>query len=226
MEIYFCTVIYFALLYFVVGRVFLKCCLALEKGGCLSKIVMVAPLKDRKRREQQNSLASVMVFGISGILLVLLIRNHLAELKPDTYLNVTAGVFILNLWNEVYFFLIHKMLHQPFFYRSIHKTHHQSKVPSVFSVYSFHPIEALLLSAVPLTIAPFVNLSSYAYLLYPLTSVLLNYAGHCNYRFGNGNGNSLAHFGSRHAAHHFKNTAKFGFVTGFIDHLTAQKPRT
>ena len=48
-----------------------------------------------------------------------------------------------------------------------------------------------LLSTVPLTLILFCPLSPLALGIYSLTSILLNFAGHSNVRFGNGSGNAV-----------------------------------
>ncbi|MGB3946481.1 MAG: sterol desaturase family protein, partial [Bacteroidia bacterium] len=91
-----------------------------------------------------------------------------------------------------------------------------------YSVYSFHWLEALLLSTVPLTIVPFIPFSFISIALYPLTSILINYSGHCNYRFGNGNGKSWSLFGTNHNEHHFKNKKNYGFLLQFFDTINSK----
>jgi sterol desaturase/sphingolipid hydroxylase (fatty acid hydroxylase superfamily) len=112
----------------------------------------------------------------------------------------------------LHFFAVHWLMHRPLMMRKVHYIHHQSKVPTVYSIYSFHWIEAVLLSSVPLTILPFLPISFVAVALYPIASVLINYAGHCNYRFGSGHGPGLFKFGTNHNEHHFRNKKNFGFL--------------
>jgi sterol desaturase/sphingolipid hydroxylase (fatty acid hydroxylase superfamily) len=176
--------------------------------------------------EISHSLHSIFVFGFSGIALVYLVRTGRIALLPDTFANVILGIFFLTAWNELYFFTIHRLMHLPFFYRRVHKIHHQSKIPTVYSVFSFHWFEALLLSGVPLTICPFFAFSPLAIFLYPLSSILLNFAGHCNYRFGKGTGASWQLFGTRHSQHHFRNTQNYGFATHFFDWLLSSNKKS
>ena len=140
-------------------------------------------------------------------------------LLPDTVFNILSGIVILSLWNEVHFFIVHRIMHLPFFMKNVHYIHHRSKVSTVYAVYSFHWFEAFLLSTVPLTIMPFIPFSPFAIFLYPLASVLLNYSGHCNYRFGKGNGKSWIFFGTHHNQHHFKGRKNYGFALNFLDRL-------
>ena len=216
-EVYIITVIYFLLLYFLVGYLFLLTCKLLEKRGLLELITKTDNPNKNLLYEIKYSVLSIFVFGISGIVMVCIIRKGIIQTLPETLLNTLTGLMILTLWNEVHFFIVHRLMHLPFFYRTIHKIHHRSKIPAVYSVYSFHWIEALLLSTVPISIAPFIDFSVTAIFLYPLASILLNYAGHCNYRFGHGVGANWKLFGTRHANHHYKNNGNYGFVTNILD---------
>ena len=103
--------------------------------------------------------------------------------------------------------------------RNVHYIHHKSRVSTVYSVFSFHWLEALLLSTIPLTIVPFIPFSIVAVFIYPLVSILLNFAGHCNYRFGDGKGTSWKLFGTYHNEHHSRGRKNYGFSLNFLDKL-------
>ncbi|WP_371735312.1 sterol desaturase family protein [Zobellia sp. B3R18] len=110
-------------------------------------------------------------------------------------------------------------MHQKFMMRHVHFVHHKSRIPTVYSVFSFHWVEALLLSTVPVTIAPFVPFSIIAIFIYPLISILLNFAGHCNYRFGSGKGKGWKLFGTHHNEHHSRGRQNYGFALHLLDKI-------
>ncbi len=217
------TFLYFMVLYFGIAPLFNGVCKLLFSKNLLHKIVLKEATKKQILFEQKHSLKSILIFGTSAIPIIYLMRLGVITFLPNTLLNVLVGLLILNLWNEVHFFVVHRIMHLPFFMKNVHYIHHQSKVPTVFSVYSFHWLEALLLSTVPLTIAIFVPLSTLSIALYPLASVLLNYSGHCNYRFGNGTEKSWFLFGTHHNEHHYKNRKNYGFLSPFLDYLTSKQ---
>lgn len=213
------TLGYFLFLYFAIGPLFQYICKVLYRKKLLEKIAPGEVSKEQLSFEIGHSLRSIILFGFSGIPIIYLIRKGSITLLPDTIVNIITGIIILTIWNEIHFFIVHRIMHLPFFMRKVHAVHHRSVVPTVYSVYSFHWFEAVLLSTVPLTIAPFVPLCALSIALYPLASILLNYAGHCNYRFGNGTGPSWKTFGTRHAEHHFKRSKNYGFATHLLDWL-------
>ncbi|MEI7978346.1 MAG: sterol desaturase family protein [Bacteroidota bacterium] len=214
---------YFIFIYFVIAPSFNGMCKLLARKKLLHKITLKEVTKKQLLFEIKHSFSSIIIFGISIIPIVFLIRQGTIHLLPNTVFNFVLGLLILNLWNEVHFFIIHRILHMPFFMSKVHYIHHQSKVPTVYSIFSFHWFEAILLSTVPLTIALFIPFSFLSIAFYPITSALINYAGHCNYRFGNGSGKSWLLFGTNHNEHHYKNKNNYGFLLNVFDKLISQK---
>lgn len=218
-NLYLLGFLYFLFLYFALAPSFLAICSWLTKKNILNKIVDKEIPAKQIRYEKMHSFGSIIIFGFSSLPIFYLIRVDFITLLPNSIMNVLLGVIILTIWNEIHFFIVHRIMHLSFFMRNVHVVHHRSNIPTVYSVYSFHWFEALLLSTVPLTIVPFLPFSPVAIFLYPLASVLFNYAGHCNYRFGNGTGKSWKLFGTNHNDHHFKAKKNYGFVSNMIDKL-------
>ncbi len=213
------TIGYFLLLYFGLGYVFNSCCKWLYKKKWINKIEEKDPNPTQIKREIKNSIISILVFGFSGLPIVYLLRKSYITVIPDTFLNVVVGLVILTLWNEVHFFIIHRLLHTPYLMRKVHFKHHASTTPTIYSIYSFHWFEALLLSTVPLSVLWMGSFPIMAFALFPIVSILLNFAGHCNYRFGNGKGNALSLFATRHNEHHTKRAKNYGFALFLLDKL-------
>jgi Delta7-sterol 5-desaturase len=159
----------------------------------------------------------MLMFSLTSVIFIYLVRHGIFKLSPDSISHTLFGVTLLTLWNEVYFFIIHRLMHIPFMMRRFHHIHHRSVTPSVYSVYSFHWFEAFLLGNVPLTLAPFISFSALTLVFYPLASILINFAGHCNHRFGDGNGSSWLTFGTTHNTHHAKGAKNYGFATFLLD---------
>ena len=217
--IYLLTFFYFLLLYFGVGSLFQWCCQWLQRIGLVSKIVD-QPVKQKQIKfELWHSFKSIVLFGFSILPIIYFIRTGHIILLENTALNIVIGLVVLNVWNEVHFFLVHRLMHFPFFMRHVHYIHHKSRIPTVYSVYCFHWLEATLLSSVPLIIALMMPFAPLAIALYPLASILLNFAGHCNYRFGNGKGKSWLLFGTNHNDHHAKGKQNFGFASDLLDQI-------
>ncbi|MET4080351.1 lathosterol oxidase [Pedobacter sp. UYP30] len=213
------TFAYFLFLYFGIGFLFLSICKILERKRLLNKIEGKKVSNEQITFEIKHSIKSIIVFGFSIIPIIYLIRIDTINLLPNTWLNILIGLIILTLWNEVHFYIAHRIMHQKFMMKHFHFIHHKSKTPTAYSVYSFHWVEALLLSTMPLTIVPFIPFSIIAVFTYPLVSILINFAGHCNYRFGDGKGTSWTLFGTYHNEHHSRGRRNYGFSLNFLDKL-------
>ena len=223
-QIYGLVLGYFLFLYLGLAPAFLKACQFLASKGWLNIIIDKPISSQQQNYEIKHSLLSIFIFGFSALPVIYFIRNGQIVLLPDTFLNILSGLILLTLWNEVHFFVIHRLMHLPFFMKYVHLVHHKSHIPSVYSVYSFHGVEAMLLSTVPLTITPFVHIAPTAIMLYPLASILLNFAGHCNYRFGKGTGSRWKLIGTYHNEHHAKGRKNYGFASDFLDNLYSKMP--
>ena len=85
---------------------------------------------------------------------------------------------LLYVWNDIHFFVIHRVLHWKPLYRTVHIWHHRSVITTPFSAYSFHPVESFLLGSVmPLALAMHA-FSPWALLGLTVMSLLLNVGGH------------------------------------------------
>ncbi|MCF6351011.1 MAG: sterol desaturase family protein [Flavobacteriaceae bacterium] len=207
----------------MVAPLFLWLCKVLANKNIIHRIIAAFASKNQIQFERLHSLKSIFIFGFSILPVIYLIRKDIVILLPNTFINILIGILILTIWNEIHFFIVHRIMHIPFFMKKVHRIHHKSKIPTVYSVYSFHWFEALLLSTVPITIIIFIPFSPLAIFLYPLCSILLNYAGHCNYRFGNGKGKNWYLFGTLHNEHHYTLRKNYGFASNILDKLFVKR---
>jgi Delta7-sterol 5-desaturase len=57
-----------------------------------------------------------------------------------------SSIFIILLFYETYYYWLHRWMHLPSVFRIVHKVHHESIHSTVFTSFSFHPLEAILQS--------------------------------------------------------------------------------
>jgi Delta7-sterol 5-desaturase len=210
----------FLLLYFGAATVTWLLTRGLFPALGIGAIVDKRTLRDGQiGREIVRSLISVMVFGVYGLVTFLAWRNSLVqiELHPSWY-KVVGDVALLLAWNEVHFYFMHRLLHTRWLYRHVHRIHHESVVPTPFSTYSFHWLEAVLLGSVMILPMLFFKFSVVALLVLPVMSIAFNSIGHCNY-------NVFASHPSMHSAslehsqHHLRVSGNYGFYLPFLDTL-------
>ena len=61
-----------------------------------------------------------------------------------------ALFFLVPLFREVHFYLVHRLIHWPPLYRTVHKLHHKNVNPGPWSGLAMHPVEHLLYFSVVL----------------------------------------------------------------------------
>lgn len=225
-ELFWMTILYFSILYFGLGWIYWKICRFFLRQGWMEKINERPYSREQLRFELRQSLISIVVFGFSTLPLAYLIRIQVIHPAAPSLTNILLGLMILTFWNEIHFYLVHRIMHLPWLMKKVHHIHHRSVVPSVFSVYSFHPLEAFLLSSVLITIAPFYPFPTAALMLFPTVSILINFSGHSNYRLALKTNKKWLLFATKHNDHHGKAGREFGFMTNFMDDLFTPKNQT
>jgi sterol desaturase/sphingolipid hydroxylase (fatty acid hydroxylase superfamily) len=211
--------LYFILLYFLFAFLFEKGITLLAKKKWISKIDHRPLMEDQEKKEKRNSVLSMLIFGLHTIPVLWVIRMNWTTVWEDTPLLILASLVIVFLWNEIHFFMVHRLLHIPYFMKTVHKVHHRSRTPTIYSIFSFHWFEAFLLGTVSLTYILIFPFSPLVLGIFPIVSIVLNFIGHCNYRFGNGTGRSWKLFATHHNEHHGKGRQNFGFAINWLDKL-------
>ena len=186
----------------------------------IGAIVDSRPLKDGQiGREIRRSLVSIAVFGAYGVLTLEVWRTGLIHVDfHASWLKVASDLALFFVWNEIHFYCIHRMLHTRWLYRHVHRVHHESVVPTPFSIYSFHWLEAVLLGSVMILALMVFRPSVEALIGLPLTSLFFNTVGHCNY-------NVFAYHRSIHSAavqhsnHHLRVAGNYGFYLPVLDRV-------
>jgi sterol desaturase/sphingolipid hydroxylase (fatty acid hydroxylase superfamily) len=126
---------------------------------------------------------------------------------------------MLAIWNDVHFWLNHRLLHTRWL-RRFHGPHHRSVVTTPWATYSFHPIEAAMLGNVILLPMLLHDFSFWSLASVPLFSLFFNSVGHSNYDFFPRV--SYSHWfaaSRRHHLHHACHGGNYGFQFTFMDRL-------
>ena len=171
-------------------------------------------------RELALSSLSILIFGCGMIFPWGLLQLGWAHLTPAASAQrIALEIFALLIWNDVHFWLNHRLLHTAWL-RRFHVPHHRSTVTTPFSTYSFHPIEALMLGNVILLPMLVHDFSFWALFSVPLFSLFFNCIGHANYDFFSKV--SYQHWfaaSRRHHLHHACYHGNYGFQFTFMDRI-------
>jgi len=170
------------------------------------------------KNEILRSFLSIIMFSVLALWMCQALKSGIYKFVYDfNVLTYLIEVVTLFFWNEIYFFVVHKLFHTKQLYK-YHLDHHYSFVPSPFSAYSFHWSEGLLLGAVMPVIMFFHDFQFYAIMTLPIMSIVLNALGHSNLDFFPKAGiNSLLSFSKRHSLHHQNPHKHFGFFLPWLD---------
>ncbi|MCW5603788.1 MAG: sterol desaturase family protein [Burkholderiales bacterium] len=131
------------------------------------------------REELLLSALSILIFAAQAVGLVWILRAGWLAIDWHRPLwHLTWELPVLYFWNELHFFVVHRLLHWQPLYRSVHVWHHRSVITTPFSAYSFHPAESFLLGTVMPLALVFHAFSPWALLGLTVMSLLLNVGGH------------------------------------------------
>ncbi|MFT4565616.1 MAG: lathosterol oxidase [Saprospiraceae bacterium] len=191
-----------------------------------SRIISSKYPKDQQVREIIWSGISSILFAIIGVLMIMAWQSGITRIYTDWatyplwYIPI-SGLLAL-LMHETYYYWLHRWFHHPSVYRYLHKVHHDSINTSVWTSFSFHPIESIL-QAIIIPLITFVipmHLSVLLFLLIFMTiSAIINHAGveifpaswfnHplCKYFIGS----------THHDLHHRRFTKNYGLYFTFWD---------
>ena len=186
----------------------------------VGEVIDQRPLYPHQIRDEiLHSLVSIAIFGLYSVLTVYLDRISWLHIHWEVnWLRLPVDLLVFGLWNEVHFYLCHRLLHTRWFYARVHKVHHKSVVPTPFSTYSFHWFESILLGSVMITGMVFYVFTIPALILAPLESLILNTLGHWNYDpFPEKPLENLLAASRRHSLHHGRVTGNFGFMLPYLD---------
>ena len=139
---------------------------------------------DQLKKELYWSCISAGLFAVIGIGTVILWqRGYTAvysavDAYPIWYIPIS--VFLVLFIHDTYYYWLHRWMHRPRIYRYFHEVHHKSIHASVFTSFSFHPLESFMQAIVIPIIIMIIPIQVYALLfvlLFMTLSATINHAG-------------------------------------------------
>lgn len=173
---------------------------------------------------------SLFTFGVGAIFASIMLYLSLHG-YTKIYTNIddypiffaVAGIFIVWLIDDAWFYFVHRLLHHPAIFRHVHLVHHKSVDVNPFTSSSFHWIEPFLLTAWIFPVAFLMPIYAPVLGLIQLLGLLDNVKSHLGYEFypANFNKGPLRYFTSStyHNMHHRKFTGNYGVHFRFWDKL-------
>ena len=128
----------------------------------------------------------------------------------SSFMSYVLGTILLYLWADAHFYWTHRLLHTQWFYKKVHKVHHESYNPDPFSGLSMHWFE----SAVYFSAAPLIKLIVPLHMFRTLSIGLILFPLEGHWGFGNWEKEASVN----HYIHHSKFNWNYG-SSPMWDHL-------
>lgn len=178
------------------------------------------------RREIGHTLVTMLAGTASAGTVIGLHAAGLARLTeaPVPPLTVLAWVVSALVFNDLWFYGWHRLLHHPKLFRHVHVVHHRSVDVNPFTSYSFHAVEAVILGAWIVPAAVFLPVPMAAVGALQVFGLANNVMSHLGYEF-------LPRWILRvpllrwtntatfHSLHHTRSRGNFGLHTRLWDRL-------
>lgn len=190
------------------------------------KIQKFFPAKAIVLSEVSHSVVSTVVFGIFMLLILYLKSIGLTRIYNDLdeygYGYLLFSFIFLVCFHDTYFYWTHRLMHHRKLFRLVHQVHHQSRNPTPWASFSFHPLEAIIEFAfLPIAVfcIPFHPLAIAAWSFW---MIAWNVMGHLGFELFPKNAiyhpvwkwfNTSTH----HNLHHQRSQGNFGLYFNFWD---------
>jgi Delta7-sterol 5-desaturase len=157
----------------------------LLKKSFNSRFLHKKKLKSKQfKKEIYWSAISGLIFGGFAVLFYYLFLNNYTEiyndinLYPKWYIPISVLLFLF--LQDTYYYWAHRWMHLPKIYKYFHLVHHKSIHTSVFTSFSFHPLETILQAIFFPLVVLFLPIHLYAFLIVlglMTISATINHAG-------------------------------------------------
>ncbi len=135
--------------------------------------------------ELKNSVLTMIIFALTGAGVVWCAKHGYGRIYLDVaergvpYLLFSTVAAIL--MHDTYFYFTHRGMHHPKLFRWVHAVHHESRNPSPWAAYNFHPLEATVQAGILPLIIFTLPIHPIALGLFLMYVMVLNVLGHLGY---------------------------------------------
>ena len=179
-------------------------------------------------REIKCSLISMLVLALFSLPVVICYQNGYTVLystiMPRGWIYFFGSIVICILINDTYFYWLHRFMHLKAVFPLVHKTHHLSKTPTPWAIYSFSPVETFIDFAIFPLLIFFVPLHIVAIGIVIGYNHFMNLGGHFGFEFVpvKWHRHWLFRYGlsvTHHDMHHSKVNCNYGLYFNIWDRL-------
>ena len=112
------------------------------------KLMQREPHPETVRKELYWSLFSSIIYAVpAAVVIELFVQGKTAiYLQWDQYpiWYIPFSVFIYLFLHDTYFYWTHRAMHFKKVFSLVHRVHHESRPPTSFAAFSFHPLESII----------------------------------------------------------------------------------
>lgn len=212
--------------YFVLSGFLYYLCRFLDRKGFKKRISEKRSDVSHVKSDVMASIISSFIFALSGTWMIALWRaGELKIYHSLESIEVIKGavvLFALMFLQDTYFYWTHRLLHLPQFFKRFHLTHHYSTLPTAWTSFSFHPVEALLQAIILPVLLLLIPTNWIVLLIYLSLMTFLGLVNHLGYEFYGEifrKNSILANLisATHHQIHHTNFTRNFGLYFTFWD---------
>lgn len=172
--------------YFIVALIgFLIFYVIFRRKFFFRKIQQKFPANSDYLRELGYSLLTMLIFSS----VIVFLNNPTIVIYTTRYQSIDEygwfyyfSVFpILFIMHDLYFYIMHRIMHHPSLFKYIHLVHHKSTNPSPWAAYAFHPLEAIIEQGIVVIFYFTLPIHISHLAIFFLFSIIYNVYGHLGY---------------------------------------------
>jgi lathosterol oxidase len=179
-------------------------------------------------REILHSLQTTLIILVAGVLILQSPFSQYTQVYRDlgdySWWWIPVSVLLALIVHDTYFYWMHRTVHHPRIYKTVHLLHHKSVNPSPWASYSFHFIEGVIEALAAPLILLLVPMHPLALLLFTFVAFGMNVYGHLGYEiaprwFRRSFFFEIMNTSTHHNLHHEKVIGNFGLYFRFWDRI-------
>jgi sterol desaturase/sphingolipid hydroxylase (fatty acid hydroxylase superfamily) len=192
------------------------------------KLTDITPPARLIRSEIRWSVIASAIYAVPGALVLEAWKNGGTAIYMDIseygWLWYFASVPVYLFIHDTYFYWTHRMMHHPRLFPVMHKVHHESRQPTPWAGFSFHPTESMLGAAILPAMAFVIPIHVSAILFILVLMTVVSVTNHSGFElmpdrllrgFVGRNWISAAH----HNLHHLRYTINYALYFRFWDRV-------
>jgi Delta7-sterol 5-desaturase len=181
--------------------------------------------------ESAFSISSGFVMAAAGAWILLsdtqMLANHYTDVSQYGWGYLAFTTFFLFFLHDTAFYWSHRAMHSKALFETFHRVHHESKEPTAFATFSFHPLEAIvqnLNSTVAIAALLVMPWHAIPLTIFGLGVVLFNVIGHLGFEIYPRNWHKWPVLrwkttAYHHYMHHQRSGGNYGLYFRFWDKL-------